>query len=151
MPHTYIANNYITCIHKYDIHLKSIITQQTKTRDFTCSVSEFTSSAASIHVNSPHSVNKYGVSIRVSREITSVSSDDTYQWKCISSDPVQHVSNSGKNSWQQAEHMYSHEYIWNTYWWSGTNYEPVWHQPTVSKMVPCLLGNLSIKVRVNDM
>ena len=46
--------------------------QQTRTRDFTCSVSEFTSSAGSIHVNSPDSVNKFGVSIRVYREITRV-------------------------------------------------------------------------------
>ena len=31
-------------------------------------------------------------------------------------------------------HVNTHE---NTYWWSGTNYEPV---PTGSEMVPCLLG-----------
>ena len=30
----------------------------------------------------------------------------------------------------------------NTYWWSGTNYEPVWHLPTGSEMVPCLLGGV---------
>ena len=47
------------------------VSQQTRTRDFTCSVSEFTSSTGSIHVNSPDSVDKFGVSIRVSREITS--------------------------------------------------------------------------------
>ena len=45
--------------------------QQTRTRDFMCSVSEFTSSTGSIHGNSPDSVDKFGVSIRVSREITS--------------------------------------------------------------------------------
>ena len=33
-------------------------TQQTRTYDFTCSVSEFTSSTGSIHVNSPDSVKK---------------------------------------------------------------------------------------------
>ena len=45
--------------------------QQTTTRDFTCSVSEFTSSTGSIHVNSPDIVNKFGVLTRVSHEITS--------------------------------------------------------------------------------
>ena len=54
-------------------------TQQTTTHDFTCTVSEFTSSTGSIHVNSPDSVNKFGVSTRVYREITSFSRDDTYQ------------------------------------------------------------------------
>ena len=51
------------------------VSQQTMTRDFTCSVSEFTTSADSIHVflyvNSPDSVNKFGVSSYVYREITS--------------------------------------------------------------------------------
>ena len=62
------------------------IAQQTTTHYFTCSVSEFTSSTGSIHVfpyvNSPDSVNKFGVSrlsTRVYREITSFSHDDTYQ------------------------------------------------------------------------
>ena len=36
-------------------------------------------------------------------------------------------------------HVNTHE---NTYWWSGTNHEPVWHVPTGSEMVPCLLGCL---------
>ena len=53
------------------------------TRDFTCSVSEFTSSTGSIHVfpyvNSLDSVNKFGVSIRVYREIMTFSHDDMYQ------------------------------------------------------------------------
>ena len=57
--------------------------QQTTTRDFTYSVSEFTSSTGSIHVfpyvNSPDSVNKSGVLTRVYREITSFSRDDMYQ------------------------------------------------------------------------
>ena len=35
--------------------------QQTMTCDFTCSVSEFTSSTGLIHVNSHGSVNKFGV------------------------------------------------------------------------------------------
>ena len=79
----------------------TIQSQQTTMRDFTCSVSEFTSSVGSIHVNSPDSVNKFG-------EITSCSCDDMYQWNRTSSDPLWHVS----NSWQQAEHVYSCEYTW---------------------------------------
>ena len=59
------------------------ILKQTTTRDFTCSVSEFTSSTGSIHgfsyVNSPDSVNKFGVSTHVYCEITSFSRDDTCQ------------------------------------------------------------------------
>ena len=51
----------------------SLATQQTTTHDFTCSVSEFTSSTGSIHVNSLDSVNKFGVSTHVYREITSFS------------------------------------------------------------------------------
>ena len=58
-------------------------TQQTMTCDFTCSVSEFMSSTGSIHVfpyvNSLDSVNKFGVSTCVYREIMSFSCDDTYQ------------------------------------------------------------------------
>ena len=61
----------------------SMLTQQTTTHDFTHSVSEFTSLTGSIHVflyvNSPDSVNKFGVSTRVSCEIMSVSRDDTCQ------------------------------------------------------------------------
>ena len=45
------------------------MSQQTTTHDFTCSVSEFTSSTGSIHVfpyvNSLDSVNKFGVSTHV--------------------------------------------------------------------------------------
>ena len=63
--------------------LYQTMTQQTTTRDFTCSVSEFTNSTDSIHVfpyvNSPDSVNKFGVLTRVYGEITSFSLDDTYQ------------------------------------------------------------------------
>ena len=59
------------------------VSQQTTTRDFSCSVSEFTSSTGSIHVfpygNSPDSVNKFGVSTRIYCEITSFLRDDTYQ------------------------------------------------------------------------
>ena len=62
------------CKTHIDVH-----TQKTRTRDFTCSVSEFTSSTGSIHVISPDSVNKFDVSTRVYREITSFSRDDTYQ------------------------------------------------------------------------
>ena len=65
---------------KFDKHMN---TQLTMTRDFTCSVSEFTSSTGSIHVfpyvNSLDYVNKFGVSPCVYREITSFSRDDTYQ------------------------------------------------------------------------
>ena len=68
--------------------------QQTTTRDFTCSVSEFTSSTGWIHVfpyvNSLDSVNKFSVSTRVYR----FSHDDTYQWNHTISDPVRLVSNS---------------------------------------------------------
>ena len=56
------------------------------------------------------------------------------------SNPVQLVSNSFKtcdNRQNTCIHMNPHE---NTYWWSGTNYEPVWHVPTGSEIVPCLLG-----------
>ena len=42
-------------------HCLFMIPQQTRTRDFTCSISEFTSSTGSLHVNSPDSVNKFGV------------------------------------------------------------------------------------------
>ena len=56
-----------------------MVTQQTTTRDFTCSVSEFTSSTGSIHVNSPDFVNNFGVSTHVYREITSFSHDDMCQ------------------------------------------------------------------------
>ena len=50
--------------------------------DFTCSVSEFTSSTGSFHmflyVNSLYSVKKFGVLTHVYREIMSFSRDDTY-------------------------------------------------------------------------
>ena len=49
------------------------------TRNFTCSVSEFTSSTGSIHVNSPNSVKTFDVSTRVYHEIMSFSRDDTCQ------------------------------------------------------------------------
>ena len=54
-------------------------TTPTMTRDFTCSVSEFTRSTGSIHVNSLDSVNTFGVLTRVYREIMSFSRDDTCQ------------------------------------------------------------------------
>ena len=61
----------------------SLLSQQTTTRDFTGSVSEFTSSTGSLHmfsyVNSADSVNQFGVSTHVYREIASFSRDDTYQ------------------------------------------------------------------------
>ena len=69
----------IVCVSIY------IYTQQTTTHDFTCSVCEFTSTAASIHVfpyvNSPESVNKFGVLTRVFREIMSFSHDDMYLYQ----------------------------------------------------------------------
>ena len=55
--------------------------------------------------------------------------------------PVWLVSNSFKtcdNEQNTCIHVNTHE---NRYWWSSTNYEPVWHVPTGSEMVPCLLGN----------
>ena len=72
--------------------------QETTTRDFTYSVSEFTSSTGSIHlflyVNSPDSMNKFGVSTRVYREIASFSCDDMYQYQSnrTSSDSVRLVT-----------------------------------------------------------
>ena len=72
------------------------VTQHTTTHDFTCYVSEFMSSTDSIHVNSLDSVNKFGVSIHISREITSFSHDDTCQLNHTSSGPVRLVSNSFK-------------------------------------------------------
>ena len=68
------------------------ITQQTTTRDFTCSVSEFTSSTC---------------------EIMSFSCDDTYQWNRTSSDPVRLVSNLFKtrdNRQNTCIHDISREY-----------------------------------------
>ena len=53
--------------------------QQTTTHDFTCSVSEFMSSTGSSHMKSLDSVNKFGVSTRLCREIMSFSHDDTCQ------------------------------------------------------------------------
>ena len=86
------------------------------------------------------SVNKYGVSISISRDIMSFTRDDMYQWNCTSSDPVRLVSNSVKtcdNRQKTCIHMNTHENTY-MYWWSSTNYEPVWHLPTGSNMVPCL-------------
>ena len=91
------------------------------------------------YVNSLDYVNKFGVSTHVYRETTCFSCDDMYQWNRTSSDPVRLVSNSFKirdNRQNTCIHMNTHE---NTYWWSGTNYEPVWHVPTGLEMVPCLL------------
>ena len=123
------------------------VRSQQTAHDFTCSVSKFTSTTGSIHVfpyvNSPDSVNKFGVSTRVYCEITSFSRDDTYQWNRTSSDPVRLMSNSFKtcdNRQNTCIHVNTHETM---YWWSGTNYEPVWHVPTGSEMVPCLLGYIS--------
>ena len=127
-------------IHKPICKKYYITSQQTTTHHFTCSVSEFMSSTSSIQVNSPDSVNKFGVSTRVNREITSFSGDDTYQWNHTSSDPVRLMSNSFKTRDTRQNtciHVNTHE---NTYWWSGTNYEPVWHVSFGSEMVPCLLG-----------
>ena len=70
------------CLYKSQ-HIPMVL-QQITTHNFICSVSEFTSSTDSIHMfpymNSPDSVNKFGVSTRVYHEITSFSHDDTYQW-----------------------------------------------------------------------
>ena len=70
--------NHIVVRHPFLTTILS--TQQTMTRDFTCSVSEFMSSTGSIHmfpyVNSPDSVNKFGVSTHVYHEIMSFQHDD---------------------------------------------------------------------------
>ena len=132
----YIAQSAIITVQL----LKINTSQQTRTHDFTCSESEFKSSTGSIHVNSPDSVNKFGVSIRVYHEIMNFSDDDTYQGNRASSDPVQLMSNLFKTR-NNRQNMCIHVSIYeNTYWWSGTNYEPVWHMPTGSEMVPCLLA-----------
>ena len=78
-----LSNDDTAKIYKYHIRrvlgtaFKLITTQQTTTHDFSCSVSEFTSSTGSIHMflymNLPDSVNKFGVSTRVYREITGFS------------------------------------------------------------------------------
>ena len=135
------CNFYFCCwlLNSSSVSYVCVQSQQTTTRDFTCSVNEFTSSTGSIHVfpyvNSPDSVNKFGVSTRVYREITS------FQWNRTSSDPVRLVSNSfitpRDNRQNTCIHVNTQE---NMYWWNGTNYEPVWHVPTGSEMVPCLLG-----------
>ena len=68
---------------------------------------------------------KFWVSTRVYREITSFSCDVIYQRNCTSSDPVRLVSNSLKirdNRQNTCIHVNTHK---NTYWWSGTSYEPV--------------------------
>ena len=67
----------------------SMTTQQTMTCDFTCSVSEFTSSTGLIHVNSPDSVNKF-------RYVFTVKSRVFHVMTCSSSDPLRLGSNSFK-------------------------------------------------------
>ena len=65
------------------------------------------SSTGSIRVKSPDSVKKFGVSIQASCEITSFSHDDMCQWNRTSTTCFKIV----QNSWQQVEHVHSHEYI----------------------------------------
>ena len=77
------------------------------TRDFTCSVSELTSSTGSIHVNAPDSINKFGVSTRVSHEITRV----IHMMTCASETvPVLTQYDSCQTRSKQAEHVCSREY-----------------------------------------
>ena len=92
--------------------------QQTMTRDFTCSVSEFMSSTGSIHVYSPDSVNKFGVFTVKSRVFHVMT-------RTIETVPVLTQYDSFKtrdNRQNTCIHMNTHE---SMYWWSGTNYEPV--------------------------
>ena len=77
-----------------------------------CSVSEFTSSTGSIHVNSPDTVNKFGMSTWVSREITSFFTQWHMPVKPYQFWPRTTRVNLIQNSWQQAEHVYSCEYTW---------------------------------------
>ena len=123
--------------------------QQTKTCDFTCSASEFMSTTDSIHVfpymNSPDSKEQIWCV-----NTCSLWNHEFFKWWHVPVKPYQFWPSTTRtvkivqNSWQQAEHVYSREIMniqENTYWWSGTNYEQLWHVPTGSEMIPCLLGS----------
>ena len=71
-------------------------------------ISEFTSSTGSIHVNSPDSVNKFGVFTVKSQ---------FFMWWLVPVKPYQFWPSTTRvkldqNLWQQAEHVYSLEYTW---------------------------------------
>jgi len=113
----------VLCRADLDVHVH---TQQTTTCDFTCSVSEFTCFHAWIY--------QILLTNLVCRHVFIVKSrDDTYQWNRTSSDPVRLMSNLFKtrdNRQNTCIHMNTHE---NTYWWSGTSYEPVWPYQLIQK------------------
>ena len=92
-----------------------------------CSVSEFTSSISSIHVNSP---------ARFCEKIWCADmclpwNHEFFTWWHVRVKPYQFWPSTTRvkliqNSWQQADHVYTHEYTWihmntneNTYWWSA--------------------------------
>ena len=129
----------------HSTHSTLRLPQQTRTRDFTCSISEFTSSTGSIHVNSPDSVNKFDVSIRVSREITSF-----FTWWHVPVNPYQFWPSTTRVKLVTTgrTRVFTWIHVKNTYWWSGTNYEPVWHLPTGSEMVPCLLERYYLLIKI---
>ena len=92
------------------------------TRDFTCSVNEFTSSTGSIHMNSTDSVNKFGVATCVYHEITQVFDVMTRTSETVPVLTQYDLCQTRDNRQNMCIHMNTHE---NMYWWSGTNYEPV--------------------------
>ena len=116
------------------------LTQQTTTRDFTCSVCEFTSTTGSIHVfpyvNSPDSVNKFDVSTHVCMSTHQICSQYPLTVKslvfhvmtCTSEtvpvltkyDSCQTHSKLVTTGSNTCIHVNTHE---NTYWWSGIRYQ----------------------------
>ena len=93
-----IININATCVQNFGILLCDIKLPSKQRPVIWCSVSEFTSTSGSIHMNSPDSVNTFGVSTRVYCEITS--------------ETVPVRVKLVQNLWQQAEHVYSCEYTW---------------------------------------
>ena len=89
--------NSLQIYHSNHIHANTY-TQDTTTHDFSCSVSESTSSTGSIHVNSPDSVNKFGV-IPVKSWVFHVMKRFSETVPALAQFDL----------WQQAEHVYSHE------------------------------------------
>ena len=115
----------------------SIAPQQTTTCDFTCSVSEFMSSTSSIEVNSPDFLNKFGVSWHVhflwNHEFFHVMTRASETVPVLTQyDSCQNRSKvkTRDNRQNACIQVNTHE---NMYWWSSTNYEPVWHVPLVQK------------------
>ena len=89
-------------------------------------------------MNSPDYLNKFGMSTFVYHEITSFVYMMTRTSETIpvltQYDSCQ-TGSKGRTRVFTRIHMKTH-----TGGSSGTNYEPVWHVPTSSEMVPCLQG-----------